>query len=95
MATVPEKKQKKRAPKRTKPSPAQFITERTYVAEAVIKYPESVAVFTKYGLHCVGCMGSQFDTIASGAAIHGINITHLLHDLNTHIAQTQRKRAGR
>lgn len=27
---------------------------------------------TEYGIHCVGCFASQFDTLREGAKIHGI-----------------------
>ncbi len=71
-------------------SPKEFITKDMFVADAVRMYPESVAVFSRYGLHCVGCMASQLDTVESGAKVHGINVVHLLYDVNKLIMQSAR-----
>lgn len=40
------------------------------LAEIIFKYPAAAEVFTDYGLHCVGCFASSFDTIEMGAQIH-------------------------
>jgi hybrid cluster-associated redox disulfide protein len=31
-----------------------------------------VEILLDYGLHCVGCFASSFDTLEAGAMIHGI-----------------------
>ena len=41
--------------------------------ELVEKYPNVIPVLMGYGLHCVGCNFSQFDTLENGAKIHGID----------------------
>lgn len=58
------------------------ITKNMSIASVIKKYPQTIEVFFEYGLHCVGCVAAEFDTIESGAKVHGINTTHLLHDLN-------------
>jgi hybrid cluster-associated redox disulfide protein len=58
------------------------ITKETTIEDAVAKYPETVMVFMKHGLHCVGCHVSAFETIEEGAMAHGINVDALVEDLN-------------
>lgn len=65
----------------------EFVTKEMFVAEAVAKYPEAVEVFSEYGLHCIGCFASELDTVESGAKVHGINVEHLLYDVNKHIGK--------
>ncbi len=58
------------------------ITKDMSIAEVVKRYPKTIEVFFNYELHCVGCVAAEFDTIESGAKIHGINVDYLLFDLN-------------
>jgi hybrid cluster-associated redox disulfide protein len=58
------------------------ITKDMLIGEVVKKYPETIEVFFNYDLHCVGCVAAEFDTIESGAMIHGVNVEYLLFDLN-------------
>ena len=69
----------------------EFVTKEMFVAEVIAKYPEAIGVFFEYGLHCVGCFASDFDTVESGAKVHGINVEHLLHDVNKHIGKKAKK----
>ena len=45
-------------------------------------YPETVAVFERYGLGCIGCRAALFENIEQGAEIHGIDVNTLIEDLN-------------
>lgn len=43
------------------------------LSELIELYPELAEILTnEYGLHCVNCMISDFDTLEQGALIHGI-----------------------
>lgn len=50
--------------------------------EVVRKYPQTIQVFVKYGLGCIGCHAAQFENIEQGAMVHGINVDVLLKELN-------------
>jgi len=52
------------------------------LGEVIQKYPQTFEVFSKYGLHCIGCAVSAFETIEQGAMAHGINAEELVKDLN-------------
>lgn len=43
------------------------------ISDAAAYYPEAVEVFLEYGLHCVGCHISGYETIEEGAIGHGID----------------------
>lgn len=61
------------------------ITKDANLGEVVFKYPEVVEVLTDYGLHCVGCFASSFDTIEMGAKVHGMSdeeISEMLERVN-------------
>lgn len=49
------------------------ITKETNIGELAMEYPELARVLAEdYGLHCVGCFASSFDTLEVGAQIHGM-----------------------
>ena len=44
------------------------------LGELVRIYPELAAVLQEdYGLHCVGCMAADFDSLEQGAKVHGFS----------------------
>ncbi|OPY73516.1 MAG: hypothetical protein A4E64_02509 [Syntrophorhabdus sp. PtaU1.Bin058] len=59
-----------------------MIDKKMSIEEIVKKYPETIPVFEKYGLGCVGCEAALFEDVQQGAAIHGIDIDALLNSLN-------------
>ena len=58
------------------------ITAKMKIGEVVNKYPETMEVFFKHELHCVGCAVAQFESIEQGAKAHGIDVKKLIDDLN-------------
>ena len=58
------------------------ITKDNTIEEVVNQYPETMMVFMKHGLHCVGCHVSAFESIEEGATAHGIDVDVLVADLN-------------
>ncbi len=70
------------------------ISKENTIEEVVTKYPESVIVFMKHGLHCVGCHVSAFESIEEGAMAHGINVDALVADLNK-IALSRKNRVNK
>ena len=58
------------------------ITKEMSIGELVQKHPETFEVFSRHGLHCVGCVIAQFENIEQGAVAHGIDADKLVEDLN-------------
>ena len=51
-------------------------------AKVLEKHPETVEVFLKHGLHCIGCPAAGAESIADGAKAHGIDVDKLIKALN-------------
>jgi len=58
------------------------ITKEMSIGEVVQKYPQTVKVFLRHGLMCIGCAAARFENLEQGAVAHGINVEALLKDLN-------------
>ncbi|WP_425060223.1 hypothetical protein SCACP_08960 [Sporomusa carbonis] len=58
------------------------ITKNMSIVEVVQKYPQTVEVFFKHGMGCIGCAAAQFENIEQGALAHGIDVDALIDDLN-------------
>ena len=61
------------------------ISKDMMLGDIVSNYPESVPVITGYGLHCIGCHISPFETLEQGCKGHGVPdemIDELLNDAN-------------
>lgn len=62
------------------------ISKNARINQLIEKYPEIIPVLMGYGLHCVGCHFSQFDTLKQGAKIHGFDedtFNMMLKDINS------------
>ncbi|MGI6368582.1 MAG: DUF1858 domain-containing protein [Anaerolineae bacterium] len=58
------------------------ITKEMRIQDIVAANPETVRVFFKHGLMCVGCAAARFESLAQGAMAHGIDTDALVADLN-------------
>lgn len=63
-----------------------LITRGTSIGEVVQKYPETVQVFLRHGLMCIGCAVARYENIEQGARAHGIDLEALVTDLNTAVS---------
>ena len=75
-------------PKNTKDQ-KNIVTKDMNLGEIVFKYTEAAEVFTDYGLHCVGCFASSFDTVEMGAKVHQLSdeeIDEMLERVNEAIS---------
>ena len=64
------------------------ITKEMSIGEVVQTYPQTIEVFLKHGLMCLGCAIAQFENVEQGALAHGINVDALIADLNTVVPQS-------
>jgi hybrid cluster-associated redox disulfide protein len=49
----------------------KVITGGDLIADVVREYPEVTDMFLDFGIHCVGCYVSEFETIEQGILGHG------------------------
>jgi hybrid cluster-associated redox disulfide protein len=62
------------------------ITKDMTIEDVVQRFPETIQVFSRYGVGCLGCSAAQYDSIGQGAAIHGLDAAQLVQELNACIA---------
>lgn len=60
-----------------------MITKEMSIIDIVNKYPQTVEVFQRFGMGCIGCMAARFENVEQGALAHGIDIDSLIKDLNS------------
>jgi hybrid cluster-associated redox disulfide protein len=58
------------------------ITKEMPIGEIVQNYPQTVKVFLRHGLMCIGCAAARFENLEQGATAHGIDVEALVKDLN-------------
>ncbi|NIV36334.1 MAG: DUF1858 domain-containing protein [Anaerolineae bacterium] len=61
---------------------AESITADSIVQGVIERHPQTIAVFARHGMQCVGCYISPFHTITDCAREHAMNVAPLLDDLN-------------
>jgi hybrid cluster-associated redox disulfide protein len=63
------------------------ITKEMSISEIVQKYPQTVKVFLRHGLMCIGCAAARFENLEQGAIAHGIDTDALVTNLNAAVAK--------
>lgn len=58
------------------------ITADCIVQGVIERHPQTIAVFTRHRMQCVGCYIAPFHTIADSAREHAIALETFLDDLN-------------
>jgi hybrid cluster-associated redox disulfide protein len=57
------------------------LTADLIIEEVLARWPETVPVFVRYRLACVGCAMAPFDCLADAAAIYDVPLDRFMHDL--------------
>lgn len=63
----------------------KIISKDDNIASIVEEHPEMIGIFMQYGLHCIGCHLSMFETIEEGALAHGLTnreIKKMIDEIN-------------
>ena len=68
---------------------AELVTKDMNIIEIVQKHPESVEIFHKYGLGCLGCAAARFENLEAGAKVHGYDPDAMVADINKVIPETE------
>jgi len=58
------------------------INKDIKIGELMEKYPEKVNVLLEAGMHCIGCIVSEEETLEQACMVHGIDVNDLLEELN-------------
>lgn len=58
------------------------VSKDMNILDIVQKYPESIEVFAKYGLGCIGCAAARFENLEAGAKVHGFDPDEMVDEIN-------------
>ncbi len=58
------------------------VTKDMNILEIAQNFPESIEVFHKYGLGCLGCAAARFENLEAGAKVHGYDPDAMVADIN-------------
>lgn len=58
------------------------VTKDMSIIDIAQNYPQSLEVFAKYGLGCIGCAAARYENLEAGAKVHGIDPDELVADIN-------------
>lgn len=61
---------------------AEKVTKDMNILEIAQKHPESIEIFHKYGLGCLGCAAARFENLEAGARVHGFDPDAMVDDIN-------------
>ncbi len=67
-----------------------MITKDMNILGIVKMYPQTIEVFEKSGMGCIGCLASKFETIEQGAAAHNVDIDVLMYHLNDAVVNAKK-----
>jgi hybrid cluster-associated redox disulfide protein len=59
-----------------------MITKEMTIGDIIRQHPETMKVFTSYGLDCNECQIADLESLEHGAGVHKVNIDELLNRLN-------------
>ena len=65
-----------------------LITKHTTINEIITSCPETVKFFNDLQMSCGGCFAVKFDTLESGALMHGMDVNDLIARLNQFISSS-------
>ena len=52
------------------------------IIDIVQAHPESLEIFAKYGMGCIGCAAAKFENLEAGAKVHGFDADQMVADIN-------------
>lgn len=61
---------------------ADKVTKDMSILDIVQKYPQSLEIFAKYGLGCIGCAAARFENLEAGAKVHGFDPDEMIAEIN-------------
>jgi hybrid cluster-associated redox disulfide protein len=63
-----------------------MISKDMTINEILRRYPQTLAVFERYGLDCYDCQIADFEQLEHGATVHKVDLQALLAELNRSIS---------
>ena len=58
------------------------ITKSMTISEVISRYPETIPVLMKTGMHCLGCPMAMQESLGEGLSAHGLDADKIIEELN-------------
>lgn len=72
-----------------------FILKKDAILQDVaLESPDAAELLQLYGLHCISCFASAFDTLEMGAKVHGMSdedVTKMIEEINQELKERWEK----
>ena len=63
------------------------VTKEMSIINIVQNHPETLEVFAKYGMGCIGCAAAKFENLEAGAKVHGFDADAMVAEINEIIGE--------
>ncbi len=63
------------------------VTKDMSIIDIVQNHPETLEVFAKYGMGCIGCAAAKFENLEAGAKVHGFDADEMVAEINQLIGE--------
>ncbi len=61
------------------------VTKDMVITDVLMLDDGLIPVFFENGLYCIGCMMASGETIEEACMVHGMDLDHLLHEINVYL----------
>lgn len=71
------------------------LTKGAILSEITSQSPRTAELLSEYGLHCVNCYASTFDTLETGAQVHGMSdeeMETMIEEINIQLAKEEHEK---
>ena len=63
------------------------VTKEMSIIDIVQNHPETLEIFAKYGMGCIGCAAARFENLEAGAKVHGFDADAMVAEINALIGE--------
>ncbi|MEJ6399129.1 DUF1858 domain-containing protein [Yoonia sp. 208BN28-4] len=70
-------------------TPAKLTDPDLLLVDMMVIWPETITVFVRHRMQCVGCLVGGFHTLDDACAAYGLNRSDLLADLRKAVTDDQ------
>ena len=63
------------------------VTKDMSIIDIVQNHPETLEIFAKYGMGCIGCAAAKFENLEAGAKVHGFDAEEMVAEINQMIGE--------
>ena len=60
----------------------QLINKSMSISEVISRYPETIPILMKTGMHCIGCPMAMQESLEEGLSAHELNVDKIIDELN-------------